>query len=47
MEKINSIIWSISTVMLVLSGLYFAFKLDFLHLKLRKLFKVLERVPRI
>lgn len=43
MEKINSIIWSISTVMLVLSGLYFAFKLDFLHLKLRKLFKVLKK----
>lgn len=43
MEKINSIIWSISTIMLVLSGLYFAFKLDFLHLKLRKLFKVLKK----
>lgn len=43
MEKINSIIWSISTVMLVLSGLYFAFKLDFLHLKLKKLFKVLKK----
>ncbi len=43
MEKINSIIWSISTVMLVLSGFYFAFKLDFLHLKLRKLFKVLKK----
>lgn len=43
MEKINSIIWSISTVMLVLSGLYFAFKLNFLHLKLRKLFKVLKK----
>lgn len=42
MEKINSIIWSISTVMLVLSGLYFAFKLDFLHLKFKKLFKVLK-----
>ena len=42
MEKINSIIWSISTVMLVLSGLYFAFKLDFLHLKLKKLLKVLK-----
>lgn len=46
MEKINSIIWSISTVMLVLSGLYFAFKLDFLHLKLRKLFKVLKKNDR-
>lgn len=43
MEKINSIIWSISTVMLVLSGLYFAFKLDFLHLKLKKIFKVLKK----
>ena len=43
MEKINSIIWSISTVMLVLSGFYFAFKLDFLHLKLKKLFKVLKK----
>lgn len=42
MERINSIIWSIATIMLVGSGLYFGYKLDFLHLKFKKLFRTLK-----
>ena len=37
MEIVNNILWSIATIMLVGSGLYFAFKLDFVHLHLKKL----------
>ena len=43
MEIVNNILWSIATIMLVGSGLYFAFKLDFVHLHLKKLFSTLKK----
>ncbi len=43
MVFLNNIFWSIATVMLILSGLYFAFKLDFLHLNFKKLFKSFKK----
>ena len=39
MDTINSFLWSISTCLLIASGIYFAVKLDFLHLNLKKIFK--------
>ena len=42
MEIINNFLWSIATVLLVLSGLYFSFKLKFLHLNFIKIFKSLK-----
>ena len=42
MDIINNFLWSIATIMLVLSGLYFAFKLNFLHLNFKKIWKSLK-----
>lgn len=42
MEIINNFLWSIATVLLVLSGFYFSFKLKFIHLNLFKIFKSLK-----
>lgn len=42
MDIINNFLWSIATIMLVLSGLYFAFKLNFLHLNVKKNWKSLK-----
>ena len=41
MEIIKNFLWSIATVLLVLSGFYFSFKLRFIHLNLVKIFKSL------
>jgi len=42
MEIINNFLWSVATILLVLSGIYFAFKLRFIHLNFRKIFKSLK-----
>ena len=42
MEIINNFIWSVATVLLVLSGLYFSVKLKFIHLNIFKIFKSLK-----
>ncbi len=39
MEKINGLLWSIATVFLVASGIYYAFKLSFLHLNFKEIFQ--------
>ena len=39
MAIINSLLWALATIMLIVSGLYFAFKLNFLHLNLKKIFQ--------
>ena len=41
MEIIKNFLWSIATVLLVISGFYFAFRLRFIHLNLFKIFKSL------
>jgi len=46
MEIINKILWSIATVMLVISGFYYAIKFDFLHLKLFKMVNILRKKDR-
>ena len=43
METINNILWSVATVVLILSGLYFSFKLDFLHLNFKRIFQVIKK----
>ena len=42
MESINNYLWSIATILLVISGLYFSFKLHFLHFNLKEIFKSLN-----
>ena len=42
MNIINNLLWSIATVFLIGSGIYYAYKLDFLHLNLKKIFKSLK-----
>ena len=42
METINNLLWSIATVLLVLSGIYFSIKLNFLHLNFKKIFSSLR-----
>ena len=42
MNIISNLLWSISTVLLLGSGLYFAFKLNFLHLNFKEIFKSLQ-----
>ena len=42
MELINNFLWSMCLVLLVFSGLYFTFKLKFLHLNVIKIFKSLK-----
>ena len=42
METISNLLWSIATVLLILSGLYFSYKLNFLHLNLKKIFYSLK-----
>ena len=42
MEIINNFLWSIVTVILVLSGLYFSFRLRFIHLNFKQIFKSLK-----
>ena len=41
MEIINNFLWSIAIVLLVLSGIYFSFKLKFIHLNIFKIFRSL------
>lgn len=42
MEIIKNFLWSIATILLVVSGFYFSFKLKFKHLNLIKIFKSLK-----
>lgn len=42
MEIINNLSWSIATVLLLISGIYFGIKLDFLHLNFKRIFKSLK-----
>lgn len=42
MEYINNFLWSIATVILVLSGIYFSYKLNFIHLNIFKVLKSLK-----
>ena len=42
MEIVNNFLWSIATVLLILSGIYFSYKLKFLHLNIKKIFKSLK-----
>jgi len=42
MEIINNFLWSIATVLLLLSGLYFSVKLKFIHLNIYKIFNSLK-----
>ena len=39
MAGVNNLLWSIATVLLVFSGLYFAFKLKFFHLNFKEMYK--------
>ena len=39
MEIINSFFWSIATILLVAIGIYYAIKLDFLHLNFKEIIK--------
>ena len=39
MSEINNLLWSIATVLLIGSGIYFSYKLDFLHLNFTRIFK--------
>lgn len=43
MSTINNLLWSLATVLLLISGIYFAIKLDFLHLNIKRIFKSLEK----
>ena len=43
MEIINKILWSIATSMLIVRGLYFGYKLNFLHLNIFKIHKILNK----
>ena len=42
MELINNFLWSVATIILILSGLYFSYKLGFIHLNIFKIFKSLR-----
>jgi len=42
MNTINNLLWSIATIILVASGIYFSYKLDFLHLNIKKIFQSLK-----
>ena len=42
MEIINNFLWSICLVLLIVSGIYFSFKLKFLHLNFVRIFKSLK-----
>ncbi len=37
-DNLNNLLWSIATVMLTVSGIYFAFKLKFLHLNFKEIY---------
>ncbi|MBQ8472553.1 MAG: alanine:cation symporter family protein [Bacilli bacterium] len=39
MSEINNLLWSIATILLLGSGIYFSYKLDFLHLNFKRIFK--------
>ena len=39
MQLINNYLWIIATILLVTSGIYFSFKLHFLHFNLKEIFK--------
>lgn len=42
MEYINNFLWCIATILLVVSGIYFSFKLNFLQFNLKAIFKSLK-----
>lgn len=42
MEIINNFLWSMVTIVLVLSGIYFSYKLGFIHLKFKRIFESLK-----
>lgn len=39
MSEINNLLWSMATILLLGSGIYFSYKLDFLHLNCKRIFK--------
>lgn len=39
MNTVNEFIWIIATIMIFLSGIYFSFKIDFIHLNLKEMLK--------
>lgn len=41
MELINNYLWIIATILLLISGIYFSFKLHFLHFNIKEIFKSL------
>jgi len=42
MDTINNLMWSVATICLVASGIYFGFKLNFLHLNFKEIFLSLK-----
>lgn len=38
MDILNNLLWSVATVLLTISGIYFAFKLKFLHLNVKEIY---------
>ena len=42
MEIINSLLWSVCLILLIVSGIYFSFKIKFLHLDIIQIFKSLK-----
>jgi len=41
MNNLNQLLWLIATIMIFLCGIYFSFKLNFIHLNLKEMFKAL------
>ena len=41
MEFINNYLWIIATILLIISGIYYSFKLHFLHFNIKEIFKSL------
>lgn len=38
MDILNNLLWSVATILLTISGIYFAFKLKFLHLNVKEIY---------
>ena len=43
MEIINKLVWGLASIVLIVSGIYFSFKLEFLHLNFKEIFKSLKK----
>ncbi len=46
MASLNNFLWSIATILLIASGLYFSFKLHFFHFNFKEMFKNLGKDSR-